>query len=54
MNPKEKMKIKVPNKGTVVNSEEYNKVRADKIAEMREMYGRNRGQGGGGGRFRSR
>ena len=54
MNPKEKMKIKVPNKGTVVNSEEYNKIRADKIAEMREMYGRNRGQGGGGGRFRSR
>ena len=54
MNPNEKMKIKISNKGTVVNAEEYNKIRTDKIAEMREIFRRNRGQGGGGGRFRSR
>ena len=52
MNPKEKMKIKISNKGTVVNAEEYNKIRTEKITEMREMYRGNRGQGGG--RFRSR
>ena len=52
MNPKEKMKIKISNKGTVVNAKEYNRIRADKIKEMREIYRRNRGQGGG--RFRSR
>ena len=52
MNPKEKMKIKISNKGTVVNAKEYNRIRTDKIKEMREIYRRNRGQGGG--RFRSR
>ena len=52
MNPKEKMKIKISNKGTVVNAKEYSKIRTDKIKEMREMYRRNRGQGGG--RLRSR
>ena len=52
LNPKEKMKIKISNKGTVVNVEEYNKIRTDKIKQMREMYRGNRTQGGG--RFRSR
>ena len=52
LNPKEKMKIKISNKGTVVNVEEYNKIRTDKIKQMREMYRGNRAQGGG--RFRSR
>ena len=52
MNPKKKMKIKISNKGTVVNAEEYNKIRREKIAEMREMFRRNRGQGRGG--FRPR
>ena len=52
MNPKEKMKIKISNKGTVVNAEEYNKIRREKIAEMREMFRRNRGQGRSG--FRPR
>ena len=46
MNPKEKMKIKAPNKGTVVSTEEYNKIRTEKLAEMREMYQRNPRQGG--------
>ena len=54
MNPREKMKIKVPKKGTVVNAEQYNKIRSDKITEMREMFRRNRERGGGGQRFRSR
>ena len=54
MNPKEKMKIKVPSKGTVVTADEYSKIRTEKITEMREIYRRNRRQGGGGQRFRSR
>lgn len=54
INPKEKIKIKEPKKGTVVGLAEYEKIRTEKITEMREMYGRNRGQGGGRGGFRSR
>ena len=34
--PKEKMKIKISNKGTVINAKEYNRIRTDKIKEMRE------------------
>lgn len=45
INPKEKMKIKAPKKGTVVNMKEYSKIRTEKIVEMREMYRKNRGQG---------
>jgi len=52
INPKEKMKIKAPQKGTVVNTEEYDKIRTEKIAEMREMYRRNGGNSRGN--FRSR
>ena len=32
MNPKEKMKIKVPSKGTIVTADEYSKIRTEKIA----------------------
>ena len=49
MNPQYKIKIKEPNKGTKVTQKEYEQIRKDKIAEMREMYGRNRRRGGGGG-----
>lgn len=52
MNPKEKMKIKQPNKGTEVGLKEYEKIRKDKTEEMREMFQRNRRNGGGN--FRSR
>ena len=51
INPKEKIKIKTPSKGSVVGSEDYEKIRRDKIAEMREMFQRNR-RGGGGPRGR--
>ena len=47
LNPKEKIKIKAPKKGTVVNDKEFNKIREDKIKEMREQFGRGRRQGGG-------
>ncbi len=49
MNPQDKIKIKEPNKGTKVAQKEYEQIRKDKIAEMRDMYGRNRRRGGGGG-----
>ena len=49
MNPQDKIKIKEPNKGTKVTQKEYEQIRKDKIAEMQEMYGRNRRRGGGGG-----
>ena len=52
MNPKEKIKIKAPKKGTLVNMEEYNKIRIEKIAEMREMYQKNIRKAGKG--FRPR
>ena len=47
LNPKEKIKIKAPKKGTVVNNEEFKKIQEDKIKEMREQFGRGRRQGGG-------
>ncbi|MEK9516561.1 MAG: GLPGLI family protein [Flavobacteriaceae bacterium] len=52
MNPKEKIKIKELKKGTKVGLEEYEKIRKDKIEEMREMFQKNRRQGGGN--FRAR
>jgi GLPGLI family protein len=52
MNPKEKMKIVAPKKGTAVGLNEYNEIRKEKITEMREMYQRNRRQGGDGYRPR--
>ena len=47
MNPKEKLKIKVPKKGAVVTLNEYEEIRTKKAEEMREMFRR---RGGGGGR----
>ena len=47
MNPKEKLKIKVPKKGTEVTLNEYEEIRVKKSEEMREMFRR---RGGGGGR----
>ena len=49
MNPKEKLKIKVPKKGTVVTLNEYEEIRTKKAEEMREMF-RRRGGGGRPGR----
>ena len=46
MNPKDKIKIKEPKKGTEVALDEYEQIRKDKIAEMREMFQRNRSRGG--------
>ena len=40
MNPKEKLKIKVPKKGTVVTLNEYEEIRTKKAEEMREMFRR--------------
>ena len=52
MNPKEKLKIKVPKKGTEVNLQEYEEIRVTKSNEMREMFRRRGSRGGGrpGGR----
>ena len=52
MNPKEKLKIKTPKKGTEVNLKEYDDIRTKKIYEMREQFRKRRQQGGGhpGGR----
>ena len=47
MNPKEKLKIKMPKKGTIVTLNEYEEIRTKKAEEMREMFRR---RGGGGGR----
>jgi GLPGLI family protein len=52
MNPKDKIKIKEPKKGTEVALDEYEQIRKDKIAEMREMFQRNRSRGGDGPRPR--
>jgi GLPGLI family protein len=49
MNPKEKSKIEEPKKGKVVTQEEYDKIIADKMKEMRERF-RNERQKGGSGR----
>lgn len=43
INPKDKKEIKAPKNGKVVTQKEYDKIVADKMAEMREM---NQGQGG--------
>lgn len=52
MNPKEKLKIKTPKKGTEVNLKEYDDIRTKKTNEMREQFRKRRLQGGGrpGGR----
>lgn len=43
INPKDRKEIKAPKNGKVVTQKEYEKIVADKMAEMREM---NQGQGG--------
>ena len=47
LNPKEKIKIKIPKKGKVVTKSEFEQISEDKAKEMQEMY-----QGGRGGRSR--
>lgn len=51
MNPKDKVVLKMPKKGKKVTREEYNKIVAKKMTEMREQYrgrgGRGRGRGRG-------
>jgi len=46
INPKDKKEIKAPKNGKVVTQKEYDKIVAEKMAEMREM---NQGQGGNRG-----
>ncbi|WP_100613292.1 GLPGLI family protein [Confluentibacter citreus] len=51
INPTDKEKLKVPSKGKVVTSAEYEKIAQEKEAEMRESSGGRPGGGGfGGGR----
>ena len=47
INPKDKLKIKMPNKGTKVSVEEFEKIRTKKINEMREMFQKRRREGRG-------
>ena len=46
MNPKDKLKIKMPKKGTEVDTEEYLEISAKKTNEMREMFRKRRESGG--------
>ena len=50
MNPEEKEDIEKPEKGDEVTQAEYNEIITKKMKEMREMYGRRRGDRGGRGR----
>lgn len=51
MNPKEKVEIKVPSKGKVVNQAKYDEIAKTKMKEMRENFQNMRGgRGGQGGR----
>ena len=53
LNPEEKVKIKEPSKGKVVNQEEYDKIMTEKMKEMSERFrGGNRPGGGNGNRPR--
>ena len=47
MNSSEKTEIKAPTKGKVVSQKEYDDIVVKKTAEMREMYGNQRGGGRG-------
>lgn len=49
MNPDEPEQIIAPNKGKEVTREEYNAIVKEKMDEMREMWGRGRGNRRGGG-----
>lgn len=48
MNPDEAEEIKAPSKGKEVSREEYNVIVKEKMDEMREMWGRGRGNRSGG------
>jgi len=50
MNPKEKIDIKAPSKGKVVNQEKYDEIAKNKMLEMRENFKGMRGRRGQGGR----
>lgn len=43
MNPEEKTEIKLPTKGDVVTKKEYNEIITEKMQQMRDSRGRNRG-----------
>lgn len=47
INPEDKEELKIPSKGKEVTRQEYNDIMKKKIDEMREMYGGQRGKGGG-------
>ncbi|HBK71388.1 MAG TPA: GLPGLI family protein [Flavobacteriaceae bacterium] len=51
INPKEKVKIKEPNKGKEVTQEKYDKIVEEKRKEMREMFRNRRGRGRGRNSF---
>lgn len=46
LNAKDKVEIKAPTNGKVVSQKEYDKTMLDKMEEMRQMYGGQRGEGG--------
>ncbi len=46
LNAKDKVEIKAPTNGKVVGQKEYDKTMLDKMEEMRQMYGGQRGEGG--------
>ncbi|MDC7998705.1 GLPGLI family protein [Gilvibacter sediminis] len=48
MNPEDTIEIKAPSKGKKVTREEYQSIVAEKMEEMREMWGRGRGGRRGG------
>ncbi len=48
MNPKEKVDIKAPSKGKVVNQDKYDEISKTKMLEMRENFKNMRGRRGGG------
>lgn len=50
MNPKEKVEIKAPKKGKVVNQAKYDEISRAKMKEMRENFQNMRGRRGQGGR----
>jgi len=50
LNPKEKVVIEKPKKGTKITREKFNKMMKEKMEEMRERFGGRRGNGAGGRR----
>ena len=50
LNPKEKILIEAPKKGTKISRKEFNEMLKEKMEEMRERFGGRRGNGAGGRR----